>query len=238
MFSDMRNDLELTLRSDPDDLVACVVDQIMELLLLSLLEKNRFDLALTGGTLGVRLSAELLTRINQAGDLTGLHIWFSDERFVSLESTERNASLFTECLMNKTPQIHFVKSTGEASNVQEAVALYEAELGKFVMDVCILGLGRDGHVASLFPENWLAQRTSSTKAVAVINAPKPPAQRVSFSMGFINSSNQVWIIAAGSSKALAVSQLLMSDHSVPAGNVRGNKSTRLFVDEQALSLSN
>ena len=234
----MREDLELTIHEDSAELITSVVNKVMESLLLSLLEKRRFDIALTGGTLGVQLSEELLFRINKAGDLSGLHIWFSDDRFVSLESAARNSCLFVEHLRNETPEVHFVKSRSEVSSVQESATLYENELSKFVMDICILGLGQDGHVASLFPENWHAQKAISTKAVAIINSPKPPVERVTFSMGFINSSNQVWIIAAGKSKALAVSQLLQSDQSVPAGSVKGKDSTRLFVDAEAFSLSN
>lgn len=231
----MSEDLVLTLHADSAELVNSTVNEIWESLLLSLLEKQRFDLALTGGTLGNHLVAELLIRLNKAGDLTGLHIWFSDERFVPLDSTERNSRLLADGLTNQTVKVHFVKSTNEVSHVQEAATLYEAELREVVMDICVLGLGPDAHVASLFPERWGPQRVASTKAIAILDSPKSPPRRVSFSIEFINMSHQVWIIAAGGSKAQAVRQVLQSDHSVPAGKVKGKELTRLIIDRAANS---
>jgi len=99
------------------------------------------------------------------------------------------------------------------------------------MDICVLGLGPDGHVASLFPHHW--DPHVKARAIAITDSPKPPAERVSFSMDFINASSQVWIIAAGESKAIAVSQVLEGDRDIPAGNVQGRELTRLIVDSEA-----
>ena len=101
------------------------------------------------------------------------------------------------------------------------------------MDVCILGLGFDGHVASLFPMHWNWQETRA--AIAVADSPKPPAERVSFSMAFINSSDQVWIIASGKIKAAAAKAVLEADTSLPAGHVEAAGLTRLLIDNEAFS---
>jgi 6-phosphogluconolactonase len=69
--------------------------------------------------------------------------------------------------------------------------------------------------------------------IAITDSPKPPAQRVSFSIPFINTSAQVWIIAAGAEKAAAVTQVLEADLTVPAGHVMGAELTRLIVDAAA-----
>ena len=99
------------------------------------------------------------------------------------------------------------------------------------MDICILGLGPDGHVASLFPNHW--DSILNSKVIPITDSPKPPPQRVSFSMNFINQSDQVWIIATGESKALAVTQILDGELSIPAGHVMAAQLTRLIVDAEA-----
>ena len=127
--------------------------------------------------------------------------------------------------------VHEVKSTESGLTVVEAAASYESELREITMDICVLGLGPDGHVASLFPDHWDPTRTS--KAIAITDSPKPPAQRVSFSMAFINLSQQVWIIATGAAKAPAVTQILEGNLSLPAGHVMATQLTRLIVDTEA-----
>jgi 6-phosphogluconolactonase len=71
------------------------------------------------------------------------------------------------------------------------------------------------------------------KVIAVQNSPKPPAERVSFTMSMINSAEEVWIVAAGESKADAVTKLIEGELSIPASYVRGNSHTRLIVDTEA-----
>lgn len=228
----MNDDLDLTLYADPTELVELVSAEAMEIISLQLLDKGVCHIALTGGTLGAEFSKTLVARINSAPDLSGLHIWFSDERFVSLDSPLRNSRPVLDDLQNSTVILHDVKSSESALTVQEAAALYESELIGIEMDICVLGLGPDGHVASIFPEHWDAvQETGSV--IAVIDSPKPPLERVSFSISFINSSAQVWVIAAGEAKAKAVTQMLEADPSVPAGHVMATELTRLIVDTEA-----
>ena len=69
--------------------------------------------------------------------------------------------------------------------------------------------------------------------IAITNSPKPPAERVSFTMQMINKAEEVWIVAAGEGKADAVTKIIEGDLSVPASYVRGNSHTRLIVDTEA-----
>ena len=229
----MSEDFNLSLYSDVAELVTATASEAMELIALHLLGKGVCHIALTGGELGADFARELVELINNSGDLTGLNIWFSDERFAASDSPLRNSRPVHGGLQNSSVSVHEVASTNDGVSLFEAAASYDAEIREVKMDLCVLGLGPDGHVASLFPHHWDPQEKA--RAIAITDSPKPPAERVSFSMAFINSSAQVWIIAAGKVKADAVRQVLEADTSVPAGHVRAVQLTRLFVDSEAFS---
>lgn len=229
----MNDDLDLTLYTDSNELVEAATTEALEAISIGLLEKGFFHIALTGGTLGGDFAQSLITKINKAGDLSGLHIWFSDERFDRTDSPLRNSRPVHGGLTNTSVKVHEVDSTDAGLTVMDAALSYYAQLQDLHMDICVLGLGPDGHVASLFPHHWQPQQESEAKAIAIVDSPKPPSERVSFSMNFINASREVWIIAAGESKATAVTQVLEADPSVPAGHVMAKELTRLIVDTEA-----
>ena len=229
----MRENLELTLYADAAELVVVVAKEAIDAISHRLNEKGICHFALTGGSLGNEFAKKLVENINNSGDLTGLNIWFSDERFDSADSPLRNSRPVRDGLINASVAVHEVKSTDDGMNVDEAAADYVAELRGLKMDICVLGLGPDGHVASLFPNHWNPESRDS--AIAIADSPKPPDERVSFSMAFINSSEQVWIIASGVHKAAAVKEVLAADVSVPAGHVQAAGLTRLLVDTAAFS---
>ena len=227
----MNDDLDLTLYADAAELVEIATAEAMDHIATNLLDKGSSHIALTGGTLGGQFAQRLVERINSAVDLSGLHIWFSDERFDLANSAARNSRPVRDGLNNPSVKVHEVNSSDDGSTVQTAAFAYESELRDVTMDICVLGLGPDGHVASLFPHHW--NQNATGKAIAIVDSPKPPAERVSFTMPFINSSHQVWIIAAGETKAIAVTQVLEADQSVPAGHVMATELTRLIADTEA-----
>lgn len=226
----MNEDLDLTLYTDAPELVAATTTEIMELVVRSLAEKKICHIALTGGTLGTDIARALVARINTAGDLSGLHIWLSDERFVESNSDLLNAAMLKD-LRNDSVIFHPALTASLQISVADAADDYNKQLQEAVMDLCLLGVGPDGHVASLFPGHW--DQVASSKVIAVGDSPKPPSERISFSMNFINQSQQVWIIAAGDSKAEAVTQLLEADPQIPASHVEATQLTRLIVDTEA-----
>lgn len=229
----MRKNFELTLYEDSAELVVGTANEIMQAIARLLAEKKVLHIALTGGPLGTEFAEKLVKLMNGAGDLAGLNIWFSDERFDTADSPLRNSRPVRAGLNNSTVTVHEVMSSDGGANVYEAAHSYDAQLRGVKMDICILGLGFDGHVASLFPLHWNSQAAES--AIAIVDSPKPPAERVTFSMAFINSSDQVWIIASGEIKAAAARAVLEADLSVPAGHVQGTGLTRLILDKEAFN---
>lgn len=228
----VNENFDLTLYEDSDELVAATAREAVELIRQQLKNKGVCHIALTGGTLGRQFAQRFVEILNsQSRGFNGLHVWFSDERFDSAESSLRNAKPVHDGLRNTSVIVHEVQSSGGASSVGQAADSYAQELPENSMDLCILGLGADGHVASLFPNHW--EISVKAKAYAVVDSPKPPPERVSFSMGFINASTQVWVIAAGEAKAAAVTRILAEDLSIPAAHVAGRELTRLIIDTSA-----
>ena len=231
-LDDFDDDLDLTLYADQAELLQEVTTQLIEVIETGLRINGVFHLALTGGTLGSDLTRALVANWNAHPEMyQGLHIWWSDERFVERSSAEQNSSPALNSVANKNVAIHMLRSSDEVENIEVAVEDYLAQLGETFMDLTILGLGPDGHIASLFPEAAHIDRLE--KVIAITDSPKPPAVRATFTLSMINSSTLVWIIAAGASKADAVTKIIEGDLSIPASYVRAADHTRLIVDTDA-----
>ena len=231
-LDDFDDDLDLTLYADQAELLQEVTTQLIEVIETGLRVNGIFHLALTGGTLGSDLTRALVANWNAHPELyQGLHIWWSDERFVERSSAEQNSSPALNSVTNKNVAIHMLRSSDEVENIEVAVEDYLAQLGETFMDLTILGLGPDGHIASLFPGAAHIDRLE--KVIAITDSPKPPAVRATFTLSMINTSTLVWIIAAGASKADAVTKIIEGDLSIPASYVRAADHTRLIVDTDA-----
>lgn len=231
-FDDFDDDLDLTLYADQPELLQEVTTQVIEVVETGLRINGIFHLALTGGTLGSDLTRALVAHWNANPDMyPGLHIWWSDERFVERSSSEQNSAPTLNTVTNQNVVIHTLRASDEVANIEVAVDDYLAQLGENFMDLTILGLGPDGHVASLFPGAAHIDRLE--KVIAITDSPKPPAIRATFTMSMINTSTLIWIIAAGASKAEAVTKIIEGDLSIPASYVRAADHTRLIVDTDA-----
>ena len=135
----------------------------------------------------------------------------------------------------------FPASDGELS-LDEAAEAYAAELAQHgvdglphpIFDITFLGVGPDGHIASLFPHRSGIQVTDRT-VIPVRNSPKPPPERLSLTRPVINSSQRVWLVLAGADKASALGLALAgaSRDEVPVAGIKGRKRTVFFVDGDA-----
>mgnify|MGYP000078217442 FL=1 len=230
IVGEIDDQLDLTLYADANELAEEVTSQILLAIENGLLARGEFHLVLTGGTLGVQISQLLVGAFNSAPELyKGLHIWFSDERFVELESNERNAAPLHGTIANSNVIVHESLAPNSPATIEDAVRDYDSALAGVTIDLNILGVGPDGHVASLFP--GIADFDDRRNIFAITDSPKPPAARISFTMKFINESREVWIVAAGESKADAVAKIIEGDLSIPASYVSAQERTRLIVDQ-------
>ncbi|WP_194419767.1 6-phosphogluconolactonase [Microbacterium abyssi] len=206
-------------------------------------------IALTGGsTGGVVLQAVAQHPRASQIDWSLVHFWWGDERFVAHDDADRNAAQSRNALLDHisvpAENVHEVAAADSGLSLDEAVAAYAAELARFGADgeawpsfaVCFLGVGADGHVASLFPDRPEVTVTDAA-AVAVRDSPKPPPERVTLTRPVINSSKRVWLVLTGADKASALGLALAgaSYTNVPAAGAKGRKRTVFFVDEAAAS---
>lgn len=210
------------------------------------------SVVLTGGGIGGATLRELLSSpARDAVDWSRLDVWWGDERFLPAGHDDRNETQARDALLDHIPvdpsRVHAMPpSDGDVGDdLDEAANRYAKELQSAVgpdddgqsprFDVLLLGVGPDGHVASLFPE---APALSDERAVIPVRgAPKPPPARLSMSLATINSAREIWLIAAGEEKAGAVRSGLsgVTPPAIPAGAVRGQEATRWLLDQAAAS---
>jgi 6-phosphogluconolactonase len=121
------------------------------------------------------------------------------------------------------------------SGADAAAEEYAALLGpEPSFDVVLLGMGEEGHTASVFPDSPAVHATDHT-VVAVYDCPKPPPTRVSLTLPTIRMADEVWIITAGAAKAEAVAAALggAAEVDIPVAGARGRLHTRWLVDRAA-----
>jgi 6-phosphogluconolactonase len=129
-------------------------------------------------------------------------------------------------------------STADATDVGAGADAYSETLrahGSGAFDVLMLGMGPDGHVASLFP-GFPQLDADDRIAVAVTGSPKPPPERISLTFAALNRSTSVWFLVSGEEKSPAVARALAEGtdrHECPAAGVRGAEETIWFLDREA-----
>lgn len=210
-------------------------------------------IALTGGSMG---SAVLTAASRDARaatiDWSRVHFWWGDERFVPRDDDERNEKQARVALLDgldvPAENIHAMAASDGRLDLDAAAIAYADELAQFApddrsetgpwpsFDICFLGVGPDGHIASLFPDRPEIAIVDRA-VVAVRDSPKPPPERITLTRPVINSSKRVWMVLAGVDKASALGLALAgaSYLSVPAAGAKGRRRTILFVDEAAAS---
>jgi len=195
------------------------------------------QLALTGGRIATKAYQRLAAEgAGSAVDWARVDLWWGDERFVPGDDGDRNDLATLRVLRDALPlderRIHQMPSSDRGADLDAAAAGYAAELGGTVFDVCLLGMGPDGHVASIFPGH--PSFNTPGRVIAVRNSPKPPPDRISVTLEVINESREVWFLVSGSDKAAAAQQALEGGRPpVPAAEVSGVERTVWLLDEEA-----
>lgn len=195
----------------------------------------------TGGTVGIALLAALgSSPLAGLIDWTSVHVWWADERFVGSRDADRNEGQAQKALLGRLPlpeeNIHRIGSSDDYATPEQAADAYAAEVASHrnpAWDVLLLGMGPDGHVASLFPGHPVYAAADTAEAVAVHHSPKPPATRISLSLASINRAREVWVVATGAPKAAAVSRGLAGDMTLPVAAVAGTERTLWLIDAAA-----
>jgi len=210
-------------------------------------------LVLTGGGIGTAvLAAVAATPGRDAIDWSAIDIWWGDERYLPTGHPDRNETGARAALLDLVPidpdRVHPIAGPDRTGSLDQAADEYARLLQSQSrledhgpvpgFDILLLGIGPEGHVASIFPESP-ASHEWQRYVVAVTGCPKPPPMRVTMTLPAINAARQVWILASGSAKARAVRLMLepgAGPLQVPAAGVRGHDTTLVLVDQAAASL--
>lgn len=225
--------------TDAEELAASVAHQLRRSISELQADPDRIvQLCLTGGRIANRMYRHLADgQGDNTVDWRRVEFWWGDERFVATESPDRNAGQTLALLASTIPldpaRVHPMPAEGGQADLNQAAMQYAAELGDVTFDICLLGMGPDGHVASVFPDHPSFEQETSFKVIGVTDSPKPPPERLSITLPVINQSAEVWLIVSGAEKADAAARGEAGDRSLPAGAVHGRLRTVWFLDEAA-----
>jgi 6-phosphogluconolactonase len=238
---------ETAVSKDDHDLARTVAERLVEVLIGIQAEGRVPSVVLTGGSIADQVHRAVLDVPEHADvDWSRVDVWFGDERFVAADDSDRNALQAREAFLSALPvdpaRVHEMPAwDGEhGDDVDAAAAAYAEEIRQVLgeeprFDVLMLGIGPDGHCASLFPGHE-AVRADGT-VVGVHDSPKPPPKRISLTMGMLRRSEEVWFLASGEEKAPAVHDAITGEDvgSVPASGPRGRARTLWLLDRAAAS---
>lgn len=242
---------QIIIEPDAGSLASLVAARLVVAISDALAEGDHCHLALTGGGIGTASLAAVLDEPAAKGiDWSRVDFWWSDERFEPSGSELRNETGARSALLDHLPiradQVHPMPTSDGpwGDDVDAAADGYADELARAAdggdlpaFDVAMLGVGPDGHVASIFPEQP-ALLTAPGIVIPVRNSPKPPPTRISLTLPAISQARQVWLIASGAEKAEALVEALYpaaQPSAVSAGRVHGTQTTLALLDSPAAS---
>lgn len=203
-------------------------------------ERGAAHLALSGGTTPAR-AYELLAQ--ELEDWQGISVWFADERCVEPDDEESNYKLARETLLGVAggldeALVHRMEGELGPERGAERYASALRERAPFeqdvaVLDVIVLGIGPDGHVASLFPGAPTLDVQAPELCLGVHDSPKPPPERITLTLPVLRAAQRCVLLATGAGKADAVDAMLAEpSRHVPASLLRRGRLS-VIVDDAA-----
>jgi 6-phosphogluconolactonase len=206
---------------------------------------------LTGGGVGIGVLEQLREApARDAVDWSAVELFWGDERFLPAGHPDRNETQARQALLDHVPvdpaRVHpMAPSDGEfGDDADDAADAYAALLAEHArpedhapvpsFDVCLLGMGPEGHVASVFPHSPAVYETERS-VVAVHGSPKPPPIRISLTLPAIRQAIEVWLVVTGEPKAAAVALALSGagEVALPASGAQGQRRMLWLMDRGA-----
>jgi len=243
----MSNERRVIVHHDKAALAAAVAARFITKVVDLIDEFDEASVVLTGGTMGSAVLEAVNTNpARDSIDWSRVNVWWGDERWLPAGDPERNETQARAALLDHVAldpaRVHPFAASDSGLELDAAAAVYAQELIEHTpanasmphFDITFLGVGPDGHIASLFPERGGIRERQLT-VIPVRNSPKPPPERLSLTLPVINSSARVWLVVAGADKASALGLILAgaSINEVPAAGVEGRRKTLFFVDADA-----
>ncbi|WP_322759296.1 6-phosphogluconolactonase [Frankia sp. Cr2] len=264
---------QVIIHPDADILAAATAARLIISLQEAQAARGTASVVLTGGGIGTAtLRAVRDSPIVETVDWAQVDVWWGDERFVPLDSTDRNDGQARAAMLDALPldpaRIFMMGDPGSTADADAAATTYVQLLAGHAtagtpsparttahtkaahtkagdtktgdttaatpaFDVLLLGIGPDGHVASIFPGSPAVD--ARTTAVAVRDSPKPPPIRITLTFPAIQAAREVWVLAAGETKADVVARALAGacPTEIPAAGAQGRERTLWLLDRAA-----
>ncbi|HVL83292.1 MAG TPA: 6-phosphogluconolactonase [Pseudonocardia sp.] len=242
---------DIAVHADPDILAAAAAARLITRLVDLQAAGNVPKLVLTGGGIGIALLERVRASVaRDAVDWRQVEFYWGDERFLPPGDPERNETQARAALLDHLridPGRVFAMGADEGTGLagaDAAAAEYAELLARRArpedhgpvpsFDIVLLGMGAEGHTASVFPHSPAVYETERS-VVAVHGCPKPPPTRVSLTLPAIRRAAEVWIIATGAAKAGAVALALRGagEVAIPVAGAHGRRRTRWLLDRAA-----
>lgn len=233
--------MTLQVFSNTDSLGRAAAAHIAKLSAGASAARRRFTVAISGGSLPKLIAPALTSEpLRSQIDWESWHVFFADERCVPLDHPDSNARLVRAVLFDHVSlppaQLYTLNDSLAPADAardyeQKLQRLFGSERPRF--DLILLGMGEDGHTASLFPDHPLLKESQHPVA-AIFNSPKPPPERITLTLPVLCNARHVAFVAAGAGKSAVLPQVLAPNSPLPAGLVQPVSGTLdWFVDEVA-----
>lgn len=243
------SDAHVIVHPDKEELARATAMRLVEAVTRAQTDRGTASIVLTGGGLGIAV-LEAVAELPEGSpvDWRQVDIWWGDERFVPADDPQRNELQARRALLDSLDldpvRVHPMPASdgADGDDVDEAAARHADELlvagggAAPQFDVLLLGMGPDGHIASLFP--GLPAVHDERPAVGVQGSPKPPPTRISMTYPTICRAREVWFVVAGPDKAEPVAAALggAKPQEVPAAGAYGTERTLWMLDADAAAL--
>ncbi|KAG9143693.1 hypothetical protein Leryth_026374 [Lithospermum erythrorhizon] len=250
------NGRDVRIYENSDELSTELAEYIAEVSETAVKDRGIFAIALSGGSLISLMRKLCETPYNKTVDWAKWYIFWVDERVVAKSHQDSNYKLAKDGFLTKVPVIpSHVHSINDSVSAEQAAEEYEFLIRQLVrtrvisvsdfsdcpkFDLILLGMGPDGHVASLFPDHSVLEETEAW-VTFIIDSPKPPPERITFTLPVINSASNVAVVVTGSNKAETVNIVTNGDAEpdrppLPAKMIQpSNGELVWFLDKAAAS---
>jgi len=213
-----------------DEVADAALKLILEISSQSIQADGIFRIVLAGGTTPKNIYKRL---VKQPCEWNKWHLYLGDERCLQANDEERNSLMIQETLLDQIDMpdenIHFIPAELGA---ELSAKIYAEDIKNILpFDLVLLGMGEDGHTASLFPGHI---HDSNEQVHAVYNSPKPPSDRVSISAQTLSQNKNVLMIVTGQSKQVAVEKW-QNDEELPIATISSLKNKIVMLDEAAIA---
>ncbi|XP_037727497.1 probable 6-phosphogluconolactonase [Drosophila subpulchrella] len=235
-MSERKSPLKINRSNSEEQLVQVLADLLKRCSQEALSRQDKFSVGLSGGSL-----IQLLTKALKSGALKTEKwvFYFCDERYVPLDDSDSTYGAYKADWLTHLPSIkdsQFVRAD-TTKPLDDCALDYEAKVRDQVdrFDLLLLGMGPDGHTCSLFPEQPATLQESQRLVIPIRNSPKPPPERITFTLPLINGAREVAFVVTGAGKASVVKSVFVDqDKKFPAAWVNPTQGQlTLIVDAGA-----